>query len=122
MQAELNNDPSISVNIEILAINQIGASSGISSISPTDILPVVEDDASLDIWNSWGGTWRDVLILNQQNEIYATYNLTQHNLAPGNGRCSDAVSTTEADCQALGELWTENYDYLKALFISAATE
>lgn len=121
MQNELSADyPSL--NIDILAINQLGAESGIASISSAHHLPIVNDESSIGIWSNWGGVWRDVFILNQQNEIHTIYNLTQHNLAPGYGTCSNGTSTNETDCQSAGGSWTENYDQLKQLFIDAATQ
>ena len=41
---------------------------------------MVGDSAELLIWEQWGGDWRDVFILNKQNEIMEVYNLTEHNL------------------------------------------
>ena len=41
---------------------------------------MVGDDSTLEIWDSWGGQWRDVFILDQNNEIIEVYNLTEHNL------------------------------------------
>ena len=100
----------------------IGAESGVSLIPTSNNLPIVNDEASLNIWSNWGGIWRDVFILDQQNEIYAVYNLTQNNLAPGNGVCANGTSTNQIDCEAAGSIWTENKQYLKQLFITAATQ
>ena len=41
---------------------------------------MVGDSTELLIWEQWGGDWRDVFILNKQNEIMEIYNLTEHNL------------------------------------------
>ena len=110
------------LNITILSINMIGAESGVALIPATDHLPIYNDDTNTNIWSNWGGGWRDVYILNQQNEIYTIYNLTQNNLAPGQGYCSDRTSTTEQACTDAGGAWTSNYDHLKGLFIAAATQ
>ena len=97
MQEDLDlNFPHL--EIDILSINKTG------SIVPTtwDLsfdLPVVQNNANIDIWTSWGGAWRDVVILDADNEIYAIFNLTQNNLnIPA------------------------NYDALRQLFVDAATQ
>ena len=108
MQAELQAEYP-QYDIDILAINQIGNGSGtgptqVSQISP---LPMVQDDASIDIWNIWHATspnpsssaWREVQILDKQNEIIHTFSLTTYNL-------SDPT----------------NYTTLKQMFVDAATQ
>ncbi len=126
MQAELQTEfPSL--NITILGVNQIGYEAGMSSI--TDTLPVVQDNTTDDIWNTWhalspepsSSPWREVHILDEGNEIIHTFSLTTHNLAPGNGFCTDSVSMDQATCQGAGETWHLNYEYLKQLFVDAAT-
>ena len=98
MQAELNAEyPNIPIHI--IGINQIGAETGMTDVALISTLPVVNDDSNEDIWTDWGAQWRDVHILNAQNEVVSTYNLTTYNL-------SDAA----------------NYDALKQLFIDAATQ
>ena len=96
MQEDLDADYS-SLGIEILSINQTGAESGASSLSSDMDLPMVQDTSALSIWDSWGGAWRDVWILDENNSPYAVVNLTTYGL-------SDAT----------------NYDGLKALFVGAA--
>jgi hypothetical protein len=121
MHAELQTEyPNL--NIPILAINMIGTEPGVEDVALISNLPIVQDDASLTIWDNWGGIWRDVKILNAQNEVIHTFNLTQHNLAPGNGFCTDSVSMTQSSCEGLGETWFGNYEYLKQLFVDAATQ
>jgi len=121
MHAEMQTEyPTL--NIPILAINMIGTEPGIADVALISTLPIVQDDATLTIWDNWGGIWRDVKILNAQNEVIHTFNLTQHNLAPGNGFCTDSVSMTQSSCEGLGETWFGNYEYLKQLFVDAATQ
>ena len=96
MQDELDAEyPSL--DIEILSINKIGASSGVSSLSSDMDLPMVDDNSTDQIWSTWDGIWRDVIILDANNEIYAVYNLSTYSL-------SDST----------------NYNTLKDLFIEAA--
>ena len=78
----------------MLNINGAGA----ATYSSNRNLPMVADNSTDAIWSSWGGTWRDVVILDQNNEIYDSFNLTTYSLS----------SQT-------------NYDTLKQLLIDAAS-
>ena len=80
MQEDLDADHP-SLGIEILSINQIGAESGANSLSSDMDLPMVQDTTALSIWNSWGGDWRDVWILDENNSPYAVVNLTTYGLS-----------------------------------------
>ena len=83
MQAELDaNHPNL--DIEIFGINMIGTSSGASIFSSSLNLPMVQDDSTLGIWSDWGAVWRDVYILNENNELVLVYNLTQYSLSDSN--------------------------------------
>ena len=97
-------------DIQILAINQIGNGSGAALVGSLGDLPMVEDNSSDDIWNTWhamapnpsthsGAPWRDVHILNSQNEIVYTYSLTLNNLSN-----------------------PQNFATLKQMFVDAATQ
>ena len=66
-------------------------------IEQAGTLPIVQDSADLDIWTNWGGQWRDVAILDPQNQFIEFYNLTLNNLSV-----------------------EENYDELKQKLIDAA--
>lgn len=61
-------------------------------------IPFLEEEASDGVWTAWGVTYRDVFVLDANNEIVAIYNLTQHGLGD-----------------------PENYDALKTILIDAAT-
>ena len=91
------------LDIDILSINQIGAESGVGVLSSDMDLPMVQDTTALSIWNSWGGGWRDVWILDQNNSPYAVVNLTVYGISATPGSSGRA-----------------NYDSLKELFIGAA--
>lgn len=83
MQADLEaNYPNL--DIEIFGINMKGTSVGTSSFSSALNLPMVQDSNTLGIWNDWGAQWRDVYILNEDNELYLVYNLTQYSLSDNN--------------------------------------
>jgi len=59
-------------------------------------LPLLQDVSSQNAWESWGVRFRDVVILNENNECFAVFNLTDNNLGDAN-----------------------NYEGLKALLVSA---
>jgi hypothetical protein len=62
-------------------------------------IPWLQDTTDEAVWDTWDPTYRDVIILDGNNEIIAIYNLTTNSLA------------TE-----------ENYEELKALLIEAAED
>ena len=109
MQAELEIEYP-QYDIQILAVNQIGNSGGEALIASLGDLPMVQDNGVVDIWDTWhamtpnpstnaGAPWRDVHILNSDNEIVDTYSLTVNNLSN-----------------------TQNYDTLKQMFVDAASQ
>ena len=61
-----------------------GTSSGTSVFTVALNLPMVQDDSALGIWSDWGAIWRDVYILNENNELVLVYNLTQNSLFNSN--------------------------------------
>ena len=83
--------------IHILGVNFIGMESGNPIICAGRTLPWLQDVSAANVWNSWGVTFRDVVILDAQNKTVGIYNLTHHDLR---------VSA--------------NYAELRALLISAA--
>ena len=42
---------------------------------------MVQDNDTDLIWQSWGGNWRDVMILDVNNDIVGQFNLTDFNLS-----------------------------------------
>ena len=83
--------------MQLLGINEKNISSGNDTITAGRTLPWLQDAAEVDVWNSWQVTYRDVIILNDKNEIVDVYNLTVHDLKDSN-----------------------NYAALKALLLEAA--
>jgi hypothetical protein len=80
-----------SLDIQLLGINEIGHESGNASICNGRDLPWLQDvdadgNSVSDVWyDSWKITYRDVVVVDQQNEKVTIYNVTTHNLAdPGN--------------------------------------
>lgn len=86
------------LQISILAINEAGFESGNGRVPDAGDLPLLQDDATARVWSTWGATYRDVVILNGDNESVYVFNLTG---------------------QSLGD--AANYETLKAAFIDAAS-
>ena len=80
MKAELESTHP-NLDIEIFAINKPGTSTGIQSFNASLNLPMIQDDSAVGIWNDWGAAWRDVYILDENNELVLVYNLTTYNLS-----------------------------------------
>ena len=78
MQEELD---SLGYDIELLAINKTGSSSGTMYFSDEMDLPMVQDADDFGVWDAWGAIWRDVYIVDQDNMHVGTFNLTGHSLA-----------------------------------------
>ena len=91
------------LNIDIVGINEVGHESANSLMVADSSLPWLQDvdadsDQSSDVWaESWGVTYRDVIVLDGSNSVVGTYNLTEHNLAS-----------------------SEDYSALRAMLIDAA--
>ncbi|MBW2525185.1 MAG: hypothetical protein JRI23_13460 [Deltaproteobacteria bacterium] len=66
--------------IQILGINNMGASSGNGPMTDGRDIPWLQDTPGDNVWGSWGVTWRDLVIVNSCNEVVQTINLTSNNL------------------------------------------
>ena len=89
------------LGVEIVGINLAGRDSGNTSITAGVDLPWLQDedsdaDGNSDVWNDWGAQLRDVMIVDDQNRLVETINLTLNDLAE-----------------------TSNYDSLKAKIVGA---
>ena len=79
MQAELDADyPDL--EIRILGVNEIGYDADNDEMVAGRTLPWLQDDAQADVWESWGVTYRDVWILDGENEVVDIFNLTDNTL------------------------------------------
>jgi hypothetical protein len=67
--------------VQILGVNQIGRESGIGEMSEGRTIPLCQDEDSLKVWISWHVTYRDVFILDREND----------------GRCLQSHGTILAD-------------------------
>jgi len=98
MQGELENTAT-GIPIRILGVNAVGQESDNDLIVAGRTLPWLQDTKSQDVWTDWKVTWRDVIVLDGDNNVAGIYNLTDHNLATA-----------------------ANYDSLKALLIKVANQ
>lgn len=79
MQTELAGE-SHALEIQILGCNGVGLESGNPSICAGRDLPWLQDILSQDVWNTWSVGYRDVIILDETNEVIEVFNLTSHDL------------------------------------------
>ena len=96
MQNELA-DEEPGLGIQLLAVNESGFDSGLGTMSGLGDLPLLQDTDEETVWDDWDVTFRDVVILNSDNEQVGVFNLTTHSLAV-----------------------SDNYEELKALLIATA--
>ena len=69
------------MEVQFLAINELGHSSGIDTAVENVSLPLLQDDSTQEVWSNWGVTYRDVIILDSENKISGVLNLTTNPLA-----------------------------------------
>jgi hypothetical protein len=97
MQTELESEyPGVAISI--LGVNEIGQG---NSLSSDHYLPMLQDSSDYNVWTNWNVSYRDVYILDENNELYGVYNLSQNSI-------SDTTSL--------------EYDALKCMFVEAAGE
>ncbi len=87
----------LGIDVQIHGVNQEGYDHGLPDMSELGDLPVLQDTEDENVWGRWGVTFRDVFVLDDENVLVGTYNLTSHSLAV-----------------------EENYEELKALFLEAS--
>ena len=66
--------------VHILGVNGIGHQADNATICAGRTLPWLQDVPGVDVWTSWQVAYRDVIILNADNEITAVFNLTDQDL------------------------------------------
>lgn len=80
MQTELNAEyPNLA--IQIFGVNQTGYTSGNSTVIQLGDVPWLQDNAQDNVWGAWDPTYRDVIILDEQNQPVGVFNLTINNLS-----------------------------------------
>ena len=81
MQDELNTDyPEL--DIQILGINGVGQESGNTWVTSERDIPWLQDvnTNGSDVWSNWGIAYRDVAIVDHDNVMVGSFNLTTYNL------------------------------------------
>ncbi len=73
------------LDIQLLGVNAFGHENGVPGATEDKSIPLLQDidaDANSrgDIWELWDVEWRDVVILDAENQPVAVYNLTEHDL------------------------------------------
>ncbi len=67
-------------------MNQVGREAANETVCNGRDLPWLQETADQDVWGDWAVIYRDVIILDPQNEVFAVYNLTVNNLADADKR------------------------------------
>lgn len=62
-------------------MNEAGRESGLSTMADEGDIPLLQDDSTANAWSNWAVTYRDVIVLNGENEPVGVLNLTNNDLA-----------------------------------------
>jgi len=68
-------------DIRILGINLQGLEAYNASYCVGLSVPWLQDTSAENVWGDWHAQWRDVIILDKQNQPILTYNLFDHDLS-----------------------------------------
>lgn len=72
-------------SIRILGVNEVGQEYGNAAVCVGREIPWLQEVSASPIWGPWEVAYRDVVILDEQNEVAGVFNLTTYNLDyPGN--------------------------------------
>lgn len=66
--------------VTILGVNAAGHEAGNPAVTRGRTLPWLQDTDDQHVWQRWAVTWRDVWIVDRENEVVAVYNLTRRDL------------------------------------------
>ncbi len=70
----------LAVPVTLYGVNGIGFESGNANFTDGRDIGLLQDTAEVDAWSQWDPVYRDVVILNGDNEVVGVYNLTTNNL------------------------------------------
>jgi hypothetical protein len=79
MQQDLEQT-GLRLGVQILGVNQRGLEAGNARMCDGRDLPWLQEASDQDVWGDWQVTYRDVVILDAENQRAAVYNLTVHDL------------------------------------------
>ena len=80
MQAELLAENPATA-IRLLGVNETGQEGGNTSFITGRTIPWLQEAAGDNVWSDWSITYRDLIILDKDNQRVDTYNLTSNSLA-----------------------------------------
>ena len=66
--------------ISIFGVNADGHQSGNAAICQGRTLPWLQDVSSVNAWELWHVTYRDVIVLDSDGKVFRVYNLTANDL------------------------------------------
>ena len=61
--------------VHFVGVNEIGFELGIPEAAAKADLPLIQDDNDTRMWASWGARWKDVMILDGNNECYSIFSV-----------------------------------------------
>lgn len=67
-------------SVEIIGINELGHEDGNDGIEAVASLPWLQETTDQPVWTDWRVTYRDVIVLDHDNAVVGTLNLTDHDL------------------------------------------
>lgn len=68
------------VALQIHGINETGHERSNDAACLGKDLPWLQEVPEQPVWSDWKVTYRDVVIIDEENRVLAIYNLTEHNL------------------------------------------
>ena len=79
MQTEIDA-MSLAMEVQILGVNEAGYENGNVTACEGKDLPWLQETQDQMVWETWQVNYRDVIIVNENNEYLSTYNLTDRDL------------------------------------------
>ena len=84
--------------IVLFGVNENGHASGNAETCAGRTIPWLQDIPAVNAWGAWQVTYRDVVVLDHENKVIHTYNLTSHDLGiPANYAELRAILLDAAD-------------------------
>ena len=77
MQRELDVD---GVAVSIYGLNEAGREAANAAITAGRDLPWLQDGVDEDVWGTWNAAWRDVYLLDANNDFIERFSLTDFDL------------------------------------------
>jgi hypothetical protein len=68
------------VAVSIYGLNEIGREAANPTITEGRDLPWLQDEPDEEVWAHWGAAWRDVYLLDDNNDFIERFNLTEFDL------------------------------------------